>query len=46
MVYNQKDVDDIMKVYNRKGPQNDRLLGQFTSALKPMIDRYFDLEDS
>ena len=46
MVYNQQDVDDIMKIYIKKGPQNERLLGQFTSALKPMIDRYLDLEES
>src|SRR5699024_9311200 len=31
---------------NKKGPQNERLLGQFTSALKPMIERYLDLEES
>src|SRR5699024_4614063 len=46
VVYNQKDVDDIIKVYNKKGPQNERLLGQFTSALKPMSERYLDLEES
>lgn len=46
VVYNQTDVNDIMKIYNKKGAQNERLLGQFTSALKPMIDRYLDLEES
>lgn len=46
VVYNQKDVEDIIKIYNKKGTQDDRLLGQFTSALKPMINRYLQLEES
>ncbi|MCC5894066.1 MAG: type I restriction endonuclease subunit R [Alkalibacterium sp.] len=46
VVYNQKDVDDIMKIYNKKGPQDDRQLGQFTSALKPIINRYLELDES
>lgn len=46
VIYNRQDVENILKIYNKKGPQNDRLLGQFTSALKPIIERYMDLPES
>ena len=44
-VYNHQDVESIMKIYYKNGEQDEKALGQLTSALKPIIKRYSEMPE-
>jgi type I restriction enzyme R subunit len=45
-LYNDADVEKVMSIYRAGAKkQDERLLGRMSSALKPVADRYEDLED-
>ncbi|HFI0254928.1 TPA: type I restriction endonuclease subunit R [Streptococcus suis] len=47
LVYNDQDVEKILALYRKADDrQDERLLGQFTSAFRPVIERYGQLEES
>lgn len=44
-LYNDQDVEKFLKIYYKKGKQGDKDLGAMTSLLKPVLERYADLND-
>ncbi|MEK4404895.1 type I restriction endonuclease [Sporosarcina sp. FSL K6-6792] len=44
-LYNKQDIDKFLKIYYKKGKQSDKDLGEMTSLLKPVLERYTDLKD-
>lgn len=44
-LYNDSDVEKFIKIYYKKGKQNNTDLGKMTSLLKPVIERYNYLSD-
>lgn len=44
-LYNDDDIEKFVKVYYKKGNQNSTDLGKMTSLLKPIVDRYSDLNE-
>ena len=43
-LYNDKDIEKFLKINYKKGNQNNRDLGKMTSLLKPIVDRYNQLD--
>lgn len=43
-LYNQDDIEKFVKIYYKKRKQTDTDLGKMTSCLKPIIDRYEQLD--
>lgn len=44
-VYNDQDIQQLVKMYFKEGKQTDTDLGKMASALKPIINRYQELDD-
>lgn len=44
-LYNDQDIEKFLKIYYKKGKQNDKDLGAMTSLLKPVLERYAELTD-
>ncbi|WP_010233412.1 type I restriction endonuclease subunit R [Clostridium arbusti] len=44
-IYNDDDVEKFVKIYYKKGNQNATDLGKMTSLLKPIVDRYLELNE-
>ena len=42
-LYNDDDIEKFIKIYYKKGTQNDTDLGKMISLLKPVTNRYSDL---
>lgn len=43
-IYNDADIESFIKIYYKNGDQTDKDLGRMTALLKPVIDRYNDLD--
>ncbi|XAK56989.1 DEAD/DEAH box helicase family protein [Bacillus inaquosorum] len=44
-LYNDRDIESFMKIYNKKGKQTSTDLGKMTSLFKPVVDRYSELSE-
>lgn len=44
-VYNEQDIQQLVKMYFKDGKQTDTDLGKMASALKPIIKRYQELDE-
>jgi type I restriction enzyme R subunit len=44
-LYNQDDIEKFVKIYYKQGNQTATDLGKMTSLLKPIVDRYSDLDE-
>jgi type I restriction enzyme R subunit len=44
-LYNQDDIEKFVKIYYKKGNQTATDLGKMTSFLKPIVDRYTQLDE-
>lgn len=44
-LYNDEDIEKFVKIYYKKGNQNATDLGKMTALLKPIVDRYKDLNE-
>lgn len=44
-LYNNEDIEEFVKIYYKKGKQTETDLGRMTSALKPAVKRYEDLDE-
>jgi len=44
-LYNEQDIKKFLKIYYKKGKQGDKDLGEMTSLLKQVLERYADLSD-
>ncbi|WP_199407065.1 type I restriction endonuclease subunit R [Clostridium perfringens] len=44
-LYNDEDIERFVKIYYKKGKQNTTDLGKMTALLKPIVDRYKDLNE-
>lgn len=44
-VYNQSDIDSVMKIYKAGNQQDATTLGKLSSAFKPIINRYDELSE-
>lgn len=44
-LYNTEDVEKFTKIYYKKGSQNATDLGKMTSLIKPIIERYMNLDE-
>ena len=44
-LYNDEDIEKFIKINFKKGKQNNTDLGKMTSLLKPIVDRYNNLDD-
>lgn len=43
-LYNSDDIENFIKIYYKDGKQTEKDLGKMTSLLKPVVDRYNELE--
>lgn len=43
-LYNNDDIENFIKIYYKDGKQTEKDLGKMTALLKPVIDRYNELE--
>ncbi len=44
-LYDNEDIEEFVKIYYKDGKQSETDLGRMTSALKPVVSRYEDLEE-
>ncbi|MDE0582012.1 DEAD/DEAH box helicase family protein [Planococcus sp. A6] len=44
-LYNDEDIAKFLKIYYKKGKQGDKELGEMTSLLKPVLNRYADMSE-
>ncbi|MGC5328188.1 type I restriction endonuclease subunit R [Brevibacillus sp. SYSU BS000544] len=43
-LYNDADIESFIKIYYKNGEQTDKDLGKMTALLKPVVDRYNNLD--
>lgn len=43
-IYNNDDIENFIKVYYKDGKQTEKDLGKMTNLLKPVVDRYNELD--
>lgn len=43
-LYNNADIENFIKIFYKKGKQTEKDLGKMTALLKPVVDRYNELE--
>ncbi|WP_081970069.1 type I restriction endonuclease subunit R [Paenibacillus sp. FSL P4-0081] len=43
-LYNDVDIEKFIKIYYKNGQQTDKDLGKMTALLKPVVERYNDLD--
>ncbi len=43
-LYNNSDIESFIKIYYKSSKQTDKDLGKMTALLKPVVDRYNELE--
>jgi len=44
-LYNDEDIEKFVKIYYKKGKQTETDLGKMTGVLKPVVERYKDLDE-
>jgi type I restriction enzyme R subunit len=44
-LYNDEDIENLLKILYKKSPQNDTDLGRMASVLTPIVNRYKDLSE-
>lgn len=44
-LYNDEDIEKFVKIYYKKGKQTENDLGKMTGVLKPVVERYKDLDE-